>query len=383
MKMVAERDELAQVLSAVSKGVKERAVEQILETLHLKVLDGELQVTGTDLKITIRANVPVETDEPAELCVSGRLFSEFVDNLPSGPVEMVLTKNRFKCQGGTFKSSFAIVRPDDYPQALSDFGDVKWLEVGAEGLARAISRTVFCTLVDSSRPFIQAVQVKKEGKKLVFRATDGVRMSRFELPLLSGRSWPEALIPGYNLRVILKAVLQEEDPIRLAVSKNAALFLVGKYIFSSQLIEANFPDTDQILETKMVAKLLCPAGLLSRSLRVMTLFAVSSPSLLAQSVLLHYEAPKGDLENSRLHVEIDVPEVGKSENTMDCAIEGGIGDPVRVRTDHFIEAVASIGGSQAVLELGKAVDPIFLRSPDSDDYVHVLMPVIRKSQEKG
>jgi len=383
MKMTAERDELAQVLSVVSKGVKEKSVAQILETLHLKVLDGELQVTGTDLRITIRANVPVEADEQAELCVSGRLFSEFVGNLPSGPVTMVLTKNRFKCQGGTFKSSFAIVRPDDYPQALSDFEDAEWLEVEAEGLARAISCTVFCTLADSSRPFMQAVQVKKEGKKLVFRAADGRRMSRFELPFLVGGKWPEALIPGYNLGIVLKAVLQEEGPIRLAVSKNAALFLVGKYIFSSQLIEADFPEVDQILETKMAAKLLCPAGLLSRSLRVMNLFAVRSSSLLAQSILLHYEAPKGDFESGRLHVEIDVPEVGKSENTMDCVIEGEIGDPVRVGTEPFTEAVASIGGPMVVLEVGRAIDPIFLRRPDSDDYVHVLMPIIQKSQEEA
>ena len=379
MKIVAERDELAQVLSVVSRGVKEKAVQQVLETLHLKVLDGELQVTGTDLRITIRAKVPVEADEPAELCVSGRLFSEFVDNLPSGPVEMVLTKNRFRCKGGTFKSSFAIVRADQYPQALSDLEDAKWLKVEADGLARAISCTAFCTESDISKPFVQAVQVKKEGKKLIFRATDGARMSRFELPLLSGRSWPEALIPGYNLEIIHKAVLQEEEPVRLAVCRNAAVFLVGKYTFSSQLIEANYPEVDKILETKMAAKLLCPVGLLSRSLKVMNLFAVRSPGLLAQSILLDFVEAKGDFEDGRLHIQIDVPEVGKSENTIDCEIEGKVGDPVRVRTELFIEAVASIGGFQVALEVGKPMDPIFLRSPDSDDYVHVLMPVIAKS----
>lgn len=379
MEFVAKRDELNQVLSVVSKGVKDKAVNQILETVHLKVEKGKLQITGTDLKISIRAQVPVKCEGSAELCVSGKLFAEFISNLPSGLVKMVLTEGKkLRCEGGTFKSLFATVKPEEYPQVFEDLEDLKWIRVSPGQLSEAIRSTVFCTSSDASRPALQGVQVTKEDSNLIFRSTDGHRMSRFELPILGDDEWSPSLIPGDNLQIVEKVLGEVEDVVSIASKKNKVVFLVGEYMFSSQLIASEFPDLDRILSREPSVKLVCSTSELAKTLRVMNLFAVRSRDLLARSVTLDYVFPPSELENGQLTLKIDVPEVGKSENTIDCHAEGEPGGAIRIRTELLIDAVSSLSTPQTSLGVGGPEDPVFIRKPSGEEYLHIIMPVKAK-----
>src|SRR5919108_1213659 len=86
MKVVCQRDELAQKLGIVSRAVSTRATVQILSGVLLRAEAGRLHLAATDMELSLRSSVDATAEGEGAVVVPGRLLVDLVRLLPGEDV---------------------------------------------------------------------------------------------------------------------------------------------------------------------------------------------------------------------------------------------------------------------------------------------------------
>src|ERR671923_2193301 len=86
MKVVSQRDELAQKLGIVARAVSTRASVQILSGVLLRAEAGRLHLAATDMELSLRSSIDANVDDEGAVVVPGRLLVDLVRLLPESNV---------------------------------------------------------------------------------------------------------------------------------------------------------------------------------------------------------------------------------------------------------------------------------------------------------
>src|SRR3954464_12328496 len=86
MKVVTQRDELAQKLGVVARAVSTRASVQILSGVLLRAEAGRLHLAATDMELSLRSSLDAQVEGEGSVVVPGRLLVDLVRLLPADEV---------------------------------------------------------------------------------------------------------------------------------------------------------------------------------------------------------------------------------------------------------------------------------------------------------
>lgn len=113
MKFIIEREQLLKPLQQVSSPLGGRPTLPILGNLLLKVSDGVLHLTGTDLEMEMMAAVPLDQPhENGETTVPARKFLDIWRGLPDGAqISVELDGDRLLVRSGAAASRCPPYRP--------------------------------------------------------------------------------------------------------------------------------------------------------------------------------------------------------------------------------------------------------------------------------
>jgi len=78
MKVVTQRDELAQKLGVVARAVSTRASVQILSGVLLRAEGGRLHLAATDMELSLRSSLDAQIEGEGSVVVPGRLLVDLV-----------------------------------------------------------------------------------------------------------------------------------------------------------------------------------------------------------------------------------------------------------------------------------------------------------------
>src|ERR671922_1898499 len=86
MKIVCQREDLAQKLGVVSRAVSTRASVQILSGVLLRADAGRLHLAATDMELSLRSSLDAQVEGEGAVVVPGRLLVDLVRLLPESEV---------------------------------------------------------------------------------------------------------------------------------------------------------------------------------------------------------------------------------------------------------------------------------------------------------
>src|ERR671923_2001686 len=86
MKVVVQREGLAQKLGVVARAVSTRASVQILSGVLLRAEAGRLHLAATDMELSLRSSLDAQVEGEGAVVVPGRLLVELVRLLPDSDV---------------------------------------------------------------------------------------------------------------------------------------------------------------------------------------------------------------------------------------------------------------------------------------------------------
>src|SRR3989441_4316000 len=222
MKIVTQRDDLAQRLGVVARAVSTRASVQILSGVLLRTEAGRLHLAATDMELSLRSSVDAQIDGEGSIVVPGRLLVDLVRLLPENEVtiEHRAEESVVHITCGSSTSTLHTFAAEDFPR-LPDLDSVGTFTVDRESLLDTVSRVARSASRDESRPVLTGILVRFEPGKLVMAATDSYRLSGKETGLSGGVPEFEAIIPARALGE-LSRIAQAGASDQLGVHANRA-----------------------------------------------------------------------------------------------------------------------------------------------------------------
>jgi DNA polymerase-3 subunit beta len=364
MRVVCGKDELAEKLQVVGRGVSTRTTVQILAGIMLRAEGGRLHLSATDMEISVRDSLEAQVEEEGSVVVPGRLLVDIVRLLPVGEVTLEHKGDegvvRLTC--GSASYSLNTYGPEDFPR-LPEIDPDSAFAVEREAFLDTIARVGRSASRDESRPVLTGILVRFEGDKLVMAATDSYRLSVKETTLAGspGRDL-EAIVPARALQELARAGQSaESDTIQVGVQENQVVFGVDGIWLTARRIDGQFPNYKQLLPEQFEAEVHLP--------REELLDVVRRTGLLAQRKSpLRLRFAEGELT-----VSAQTQDVGEAREALPVAYTG---EPLEIgfNAEFLRDGLESVTDETARLKLISPLRPGLLHG-ENDDFLYLIMPI--------
>jgi len=235
MRIIVERDALAEAVAWVARSLPSRPVLPILSGLLIEASTGRLTLSCFDYEVSARIVLDAEVTEPGTALVPGRLLAEITRSLPSYPVEVDQEKDDVTVTCGPASFTLVTLPVKEYPR----LPELPLLAGTVDGgaLATAIGQVASAASRDDTLPVITGVNVEIYDDTLRLVATDRYRLAIRELGwnpahqgsattlLVPAKTLSDAarmMLPGTPVRVMMRgepgrgAAANQADSLRAA-----------------------------------------------------------------------------------------------------------------------------------------------------------------------
>jgi DNA polymerase-3 subunit beta len=178
VKIEVERDPLAEAVAWTARALPTRPTAPVLAGMLLSA-STELHLSTFDYEVSAQASIPVTTDEPGAVLVSGKLLAEIVRSLPDRPVQITTDGTRAVVRCGSATFTLMLLPGDDFP-TLPEMPPVTGT-VGSDAFATGISQVAIAAGKDDTLPALTGIRVEFSGETLTLVATDRYRLAVREL----------------------------------------------------------------------------------------------------------------------------------------------------------------------------------------------------------
>jgi DNA polymerase-3 subunit beta len=354
VKISLERDTLLGQLQTVSRVASTRSAIQALSGVQLAASAQACELRATDMDVGLR--VPLEADITREgvVVLPARLLLDVIRSLPADRVSMELRPAEQDVEIISGNATFHIrtLRTEDFPPFPA-----KAFVSTALKVAGSASR-------DETRPVLTGILVSASERDLRMVATDSYRLSVKETTLEAPLSRAfEVNVPARALQELARVAAHGEDQqLSVSVRQNQVLFVLGRVVLSSRLIDGQFPNYRQLLPESFEHELRVAGNEMTDVVRRISLLAQkNAPLRLAFSP-------------GELTVSAQTPDVGEARESLPVAFQG---EPLEIGFNpEFLRAgLEAIEEGDVLLKLISPLRPGLIEAADGSGFQYLIMPI--------
>ena len=368
-----EKSDLVDLVERVSRVVSPRASHPVLGGIRLRVANGLLEASATNLELSVDATTAAGLSTDGVTVVPGKLFERILKSLPPGRVVIRGDGAGVRVSSGRAVFNLSTLPVEDFPEfspLTPDFA----VDVDAAEFARALRSVLPAASSDEVRPVLTGIYFSLEsadgepGSSLLeLAATDSYRLAlrtmrvRATKEVGEGRS---AIIPAPSLGELLKHLPGVEGTIRISLGDAQAEVVLDGVRVRTRLIEGEYPKFRQLVPGPGANDHVLTVGrteLLEVAARVAIVAGTNTPVKIA------------------LGVDVTLTAVEAGVGEADEALEGAAyeGSPMTVAFNpRFLgDALDHTEGDRVRIELSTPIKPAKIVGQGHDELTYVVMPV--------
>src|SRR5262245_44023162 len=224
MNLTIAKEHLLAGLQSVQNVVSTRTTLPILSNVLLKADGNRLELTATDLDVTITCSVEASVKKSGATTLPVKKIFGIARELASTEIELdVDDKNVCALRSG---SSFFKIRglgAEEFPP-LPKFKEDKKVSLPQEKIKGMLKKTSFAISTDESRYVLNGIYMMLKEHKLTMVATDGRRLALVDEEVdVSEKSQGEFIVPAKAVNE-LNRLLQDKGEIDIRYTDNQAAF---------------------------------------------------------------------------------------------------------------------------------------------------------------
>jgi len=378
MKITCLQENLSRGLAVVGRAVANRATLPVIHNVLLSVDQSMLKLSATNLEIAMTTWVGAKIEEEGSITVPARLLSEFVNSLPNDPINLQLDEGSglLEISSGSSKAHINITDASEFPP-IPTVDDGIAAEVDPLVLRSAITRVAFAAATEESRPVLTGVELKLDESKFTMAAADGFRLAVHHGALL--KPVPEemsVIIPARTMNELNRLISDREEPVEILMTpaKGQVMFRIrgGDTVeIVSQLLQGTFPNYEQLIPQSYTTRAVMDLPTVLRAARTASIFARDGSNI----IRMHLMPAEADTEPPKVEISARSEEVGDNEDTVDLdEIEGEEGK-IAFNSRYLLDVLSVLEKGKVALETTTSSSPGVFKPTDSDDYIHVVMPM--------
>ncbi len=361
MKFRCERDALTEALSVAGRAVGSSSGSVGLSGIQATLRGDRLELTGSDLDLTISADLQVSGQSDGRVVIPAKLAESIVKSLPEGAVSCAAESDELLISAGRTEFSIRLITANEFP-SLNE-ADERFIELPADDLVDAFRQVVTAASTDDSRPVLTGVYAAAEADGLRLVATDSYRLAMRDISgaaevLADGQS---VLIPGRALSE-LNRLLARGDRVRIHLGEREARFEVPGARLSTRLLEGTFPNYRGLIPEHHPNVLTIERARLLDALKRVSLLAKDNTPV------------RLEMSDDGLRLAAIAQDVGSAQEHIDAEYSGS---PLTIAFNpQFLrEGLEVAPGDSITLNTIDELKPALLRSPTASDFLYLLMPV--------
>ena len=365
MKFSISREEFLIPLQLVSGAVEKRHTLPILSNVLIKVAEGKLWLTGTDLEVELISSITLpEGALEGEVTVPAKkLFDICRSLLPDTNIDFIVEKNKVLVKCGRSRYTLSTLPAEDYPNLEDWEGEIEF-EISQKNLRSLIENTHFSMAQQDVRYYLNGLSIELEGDIIRSVATDGHRLalSKYVLENASFQS-KQVIIPRKGVMEILRLISEDDFLLKVQLGANHIRLYTSDFIFTSKLVDGRFPDYRRVLPRDGDKEIVADKATLKN--------ALTRASILSNE---KFKGVRLELTSGELKITANNPEQEEAEEIIDVGYEGSELE-IGFNVAYLIDVLSTIADDTIKITLADSNSSALIESNDSDASVYVVMPM--------
>ncbi|MFP4682055.1 MAG: DNA polymerase III subunit beta [Ectothiorhodospira sp.] len=364
MRFSIQREALLKPLQQVIGAVEKRQTMPILGNVLIRADEQGLSLVATDLEVEWLAHWDHQVDQPGQTTVSARKLLDICRALPDeATIQVRQEEDRLMVVSGRSRFQLSTLPAADFPELETVKGGLT-LEIPQREMLDLIERTAFAMAVQDVRFYLNGLMLEMERGRLRSVATDGHRLSLYEVQVAVETEQPQQVIlPRKGVMELSRLLDRVDDPVCLEVGTNHLRAVFSGVRFTSKLIDGRFPDYRRVIPQE--------EGHVMKVDREVLRQALSRTAILSNE---KYRGVRMELTRDRLVLQAHNPEQEEAEAELEVEYQGPdleIGFNVSYLTD----VMGHLGGEHVRMGLRDAASSVLVKDSDFAQALYVVMPI--------
>ncbi|MBQ6320881.1 DNA polymerase III subunit beta [Candidatus Saccharibacteria bacterium] len=366
MELEVVAGKLSKALNTVSRvAAGSRATLPILNNVLIRVDEGKVSLTTTNLDMAVVDYLPVSASKDGVITVPARLLAEFVANLPKSNVVKIMTDGtKVNVESKGYKSTLNGAMADDFPE-LPEIDEEKAVKfkMGVDEFKVGVNQVVVASSNDMTRPALTGVYFNTDEGSLYIAATDGYRLSERKF-IEKVESEVKAIVPTGSLSEVMRSLGEEMEEIEILFDETQVRFRAGEIEVTSKLIDGSFPDYRQLIPKEVEAEVVLEKNELVRVTKLAALFARE----VGGSIVLEAKTSTGTFAVAAVANEY-------GENSSEIETEVKKDERITLNSRFLIDALNVLEEEKVKLGFSGKLNPIVVSNAVNNKYTHIIMPL--------
>jgi DNA polymerase-3 subunit beta len=366
MKLTIAKEAILSGLQAVQNVVGSRSTLPILSNVLLRAAGNRLELTATDLDVTITCAVEAAVAKPGGTTLPVKKLFSICRELSNLELDLECDDKHVTtlASGNSFYRINGLP-PDEFP-TVPQFPDKKAVQLPQERLKAMLRKTAFAISTDESRYVLNGVFVSLKEHKVTLVATDGRRLALVEEDVdVPAGGEGDFIIPTKAINELTR-LLGTAGTVELRTTENQAAFQLQaenqpSALVVTKLVEGNYPNYKQVIPGETRERITLVREELLHALRRAEIMTSDK----SNSVKLTFG-------KNNLAITSNTPEVGEARESLAVNYKG----PelaIAFNPAFLLDPLKALDTEEVYIELNDELSPGVLKA--SQPFLYVIMPM--------
>ncbi len=366
MKLSIAKEHLLTGLQAVQNVVGSRTTLPVLSNVLLAAAEGKLELTATDLDVTIVCAVPATVERPGKTTVPVKRLFSITRELGAPEIELDVDDKAVMAirAGGSF---FKIngLSGEEFPP-VTVLKQSRAVSLPQDTLKAMVRKTSFAASSDEARYVLNGLFFSLKEHKVTLVATDGRRLAMTEEEAnVPAEAQADFIVPTKAINE-LNRLLTGAGAVEIRFSENQVVFTMMAenglgVVVQSKLVDGNYPNYRQVIPGECQERITLSREELLAALRRAELMTSDK----SNSVKLTFS-------RNQLAITANTPEIGESRE--DLAINHqGKDFAIAFNPTYLMDPLKALDEPEVALELIDELSPGVIKT--MKPFLYVIMPM--------
>ena len=364
MKFIITRESLLKPLQQVNNPINARPNIPILGNLLMRVSNGLLLLTATDLEVEMQVHIMLtQPYESGTTTVKARKLLDICRGLPLGSeINITLNDNYILLRSGYSRFLLSTLPASQYPNLDTWESKIEFM-LSQITLKRLIEATQFSMAHQDVRYYLNGIMFEMENKELRTVATDGHRLAVCSMTLDDVIQKHSIIIPRKGVIELLRLLDGSNKLIQIQIGNTNIRTSSNEFTFTSKLIDGNFPDYRNVLSNNTNKSIEINCNLLKNAF--MRAAIISNEKI---SIIRLF------LSQNKLKVIANNNENEESEELLDVSYNGNTFEII-LNANYILDVLNAIKCVNVRLRFTDSVSSIKIENIDNNDTIYIIMPM--------
>jgi len=366
MNLTIQKDQLINGLQAVQNVVSTRTTLPILSNVLINAKDDRLELTATDLDVTVTCSVEAKIKKPGSTTIPVKKLFGIIREMRSSEIDIETDdKNHTSIRSGASFYKINGLGSDEFPP-MPKFKEDKKVTLPQDTVRTMMKKTSFAISSDESRYVLNGIFISLKDNKMTMVATDGRRLALVDEEVdISEKSHGEFIVPAKAV-FELNRLLQDKGEVEIRFTDNQASFTLkdekaNSVLVITKLIEGNYPNYRQVIPGETKERIPLAREEFLHALRRAELMTSEK----SNSVKLAFG-------KNLLTITANSPEVGEAKETIAVNYKGKE-MAIAFNPRYVIDPLTALTNDEVYLELIDELSPGVLKI--NGPFLYVVMPM--------